>query len=243
MPVASGSALSYAFVVLATFGVTRLVDHLAAPPNTALPHHTVAVREQPCPQANNRFGGDRVAAAAPPHEAAAVAEPPRPSRGGRRTTSASQPYLAVIGFPIGIDERNTNRRALLRELWFPEYPNLGPGGSIRAEFVIGLLSFQGDGHDEVTIEQLHSEHRQYGDLSLVNAREATRDPYRGDPKNTGEKILAWFQRVVVEYRGTRFFLKADWDTWIHTTRTSRRHCRRRRCRSLRCPLWVFTRAR
>jgi len=59
---------------------------------------------------------------------------------------------------------------------------------------------------------------QWGDLALVNAREATRDPYRGDPKCTGEKIVAWFQQVVVIHRGTRFFIKADWDTWIHTTR-------------------------
>ena len=89
---------------------------------------------------------------------------------------------------------------------------------IRAEFIIGLLTYQGDGHDEATVEQLHAEHDAHGDLALVNAREATRDPYRGDPKCTGEKILAWFQQVVVVHRGTRFFLKADWDSWIHTVR-------------------------
>ena len=55
-------------------------------------------------------------------------------------------------------------------------------------------------------------------MALVNAREATRDPYRGDPKCTGEKLVAWFQQVVVTHRGTRYFVKADWDTWIHTTR-------------------------
>ena len=30
--------------------------------------------------------------------------------------------------------------------------------------------------------------------------------------------MAWFQQVVVTHRKTRFFIKADWDTWIHTTR-------------------------
>ena len=107
---------------------------------------------------------------------------------------------------------------LLRELWYPEYANLGPRGLIRAEFMIGLLTYQGDGHDAATVAQLHDEHVTYGDLALVNAREATRDPYRGDPKCTGEKIIAWFQQVVVVHKGTRFFLKGDWDSWVHTVR-------------------------
>jgi len=68
------------------------------------------------------------------------------------------------------------------------------------------------------VNELYSEHVTHGDLALVNAREATRDPYRGDPKCTGEKIVAWFQQVVVTHRKTRFFIKADWDTWIHATR-------------------------
>ena len=129
------------------------------------------------------------------------------------------PWLAVIGFPVGIDQRNYDRRALLRELWYPEYPNLDPAvGTIRCEFIIGLLTYQAEGHDEATVKQLHDEQATHGDLALVNAREATRDPYRGDPKCTGEKIIAWFQQVVVMHRGTRYFIKADWDTWIHTTR-------------------------
>ena len=130
--------------------------------------------------------------------------------------TTKQPYFIVIGFPIGIDDRNYKRRALLRELWYPEYPNIGK--TVRVEFVVGLLTYQGDGHEALIINQLHDEHDRYGDMALVNAREATRDPYRGDPKCTGEKIVAWFQQVVVVHRGTRYFLKADWDTWIHTTR-------------------------
>ena len=59
---------------------------------------------------------------------------------------------------------------LLRELWYPEYANLGPRGLIRAEFMIGLLTYQGDGHDAATVAQLHDEHVTYGDLALVNAR-------------------------------------------------------------------------
>ena len=51
----------------------------------------------------------------------------------------------MIGFPIGIDERNRDRRALLRELWYPEYDNIGK--TVRVEFVIGLLTYQGDGHE------------------------------------------------------------------------------------------------
>ena len=43
-------------------------------------------------------------------------------------------YFIVIGFPIGIDERNCDRRAR-RELWYPEYDNIGK--TVRVEFVIG----------------------------------------------------------------------------------------------------------
>ena len=108
----------------------------------------------------------------------------------------------MIGFPIGIDKRNSDRRALLRELWVSEYPNIGR--TVRAEFVVGLLTYQGDGHDDATLDALAAEHERYGDLALVNAREPTRDPYRGDPKCTGEKLVAWFQRVIVVHRRARF---------------------------------------
>ena len=90
-----------------------------------------------------------------------------PSAARRRTV----PHFAVIGFHVGIDDRNRDRRALLRELWYPEYANLGPQSAVRAEFIIGLLTYQGDGHDEATVRQLHDEHVAHGDLALVNARE------------------------------------------------------------------------
>ena len=206
----SARPLYYAVICVATFGFTRLVDHLYSPledVGSAARHLdearklAVVAAQRPCP----------------PEQKA-----PTPLVNGGSPSSArprsTQPHFAVIGFPVGIDDRNRDRRALLRELWYPEYANLGPSGLIRAEFIIGLLTYQGDGHDEATVEQLHAEHDAHGDLALVNAREATRDPYRGDPKCTGEKILAWFQQVVVVHRGTRFFLKADWDSWIHTVR-------------------------
>jgi hypothetical protein len=196
----------YALVAIATFVLTRLFDHLASPPE---PLHSVRSLSEKVPAAPTST------VVSPPLEAERKAMP-APTATAR--SSARTPYLAVIGFPVGVDERNSRRRALLRELWYPEYPNLGADGTIRAEFVIGLLTYQGDGHDDKTVQELHDEHAAYGDLALVNAREATRDPYRGDPKNTGEKIVAWFQHVVVAHRGTRFFLKADWDTWVHTTR-------------------------
>jgi len=86
------------------------------------------------------------------------------------------------------------------------------------QFIIGLLTYQGDGHDDETVERLFREQSRYGDLALVNAREPTRDPYRGDPKCTGEKIVGWFQQLVVTHRDARFVIKADWDTWIHTVK-------------------------
>ena len=75
-----------------------------------------------------------------------------PSRDGRRAgagkfappATPAGGYFIVIGFPIGIDERNCDRRALLREL-VPEYDNIGK--TVRVEFVIGLLTYQGDGHE------------------------------------------------------------------------------------------------
>ena len=218
-------------VVVATFAFVRLLDHMLVAPSIS---SSVAPRA-PCPSgasststAGSLAGGGSLASPGlvggtsdglpPPSPSSHAAQQPIAAAqpGMRRRTA---PHLAVIGFPVGIDERNRARRALLRELWYPEYPNLQCATcALRCEFVIGLLTYQGDGHDEATLQQLHDEHDAHADLALVNAREATRDPYRGDPKCTGEKIIAWFQQVVVVHRGTRFFIKADWDTWIHTVR-------------------------
>ena len=63
------------------------------------------------------------------------------------------PHIAVIGFPVGIDDRNRDRRALLRELWYPEYDNIGK--TVRVEFVIGLLTYQGDGHEDRIVNELY----------------------------------------------------------------------------------------
>lgn len=135
---------------------------------------------------------------------------------GTGSRALSKDYFIVIGMPVGVNERNRNRRNLLRKLWISEYPNIGK--TVRAEFIVGLQTYQGDGHDAETIQGLYEEHSKYGDLSMVNAREATTDPYRGDPKNTGEKLVAWMRLVVVMYANTAFFVKADWDSWIHTVR-------------------------
>ena len=199
-----GRPLQLAVVAIATFCITRLIDH------------AVVSRQ-------SSFATHRQLASTSVHVVPRLQPTASPSGPAREVHSADmprgrQPHLAVIGFPVGIDERNRARRALLRELWYPEYENLGPDSSVRCEFVIGLQTYQGDGHAESIVEQLHDEHVRFRDLALVNAREATRDPYRGDPKCTGEKILAWFQQVVVVHRGTRFFIKADWDSWIHTIR-------------------------
>ncbi len=207
---------------LATFAATRLVDWLAAPAGGGMAYmdRLLARRLSGVPprmEPTVRLPGWQARAAPGTRAAAATERPPERATGAKRGRR-SEPYLAVIGFPIGIDSRNRDRRALLRELWYPEYANLGADGTVRSEFVIGLLTYKGDGHDAATIEQLHREHVEHGDLALVNAREPTRDPYRGDPKCTGEKLVAWFQQVVVTHRGTRFFIKADWDSWIHTVR-------------------------
>ena len=127
-----------------------------------------------------------------------------------------QPPFILIGFPIGVDQRNRERRNLLRELWVPEYPNIGE--TVAYEFIIGTLTSYAQGHPASVLDELYHEDQTYGDLALVNAREATYDPYRGDPKCTGEKLVAWFQYVSIRYRKTAFFIKADWDTWIHTPR-------------------------
>ena len=210
-----------AIAVIFTFVLVRVLDYLVAPP---LEMNVVRIRDREAAPA--RRSASEVAAAQraavasivaehqPPPHAAAVEAPP--ATAAARSVAAATPPFIVIGFPIGIDKRNSDRRALLRELWVSEYPNIGR--TVRAEFVVGLLTYQGDGHDDATLDALAAEHERYGDLALVNAREPTRDPYRGDPKCTGEKIVSWFQQVVVVHRGTQFFVKADWDTWIHTTR-------------------------
>jgi hypothetical protein len=154
-------------LVVVTFLATRLIDRLNSPVPRVPP----------------------IAAAVPDSTSRSAAPASVEARAG-----LSRPaYFAVIGFPVGIDQRNRDRRALLRELWYPEYRNLGV--TIRAEFVIGLLTYQGDGHQPAILLGLNEEHRAHGDMAFVNAREATRDPYRGDPKCTGEKLVAWFQQV------------------------------------------------
>lgn len=185
-------------VVVVTFLATRFIDQLNLPVPRELP---IAVTVSD--------GTSRNAAPAAQLPSAA------PAISGSGSTNRGA-YFAVIGFPVGIDQRNRDRRALLRELWYPEYRNIGV--TIRAEFVIGLLTYQGDGHKPAIVQGLYEEHRAHSDMAFVNAREATRDPYRGDPKCTGEKLVAWFQQVVVVHREAKFFLKADWDTWVHTVR-------------------------
>ena len=246
---------------LATFALTRLLDRFgAAPPRASsagLEPAAAAAPHASAFAAARRLRRDEALAprADPPPVTAAAATPtaaplctvPLPRRPPRRRRQvcaagdAGRRLRIVIGFPIGIDERNRDRRALLRELWYPEYDNIGK--TVRVEFVIGLLTYQGDGHEVrgialtqrlpagrcsaappllclLSLRVAHRaaapllrrtasstsctlEHVAHGDLALVNAREATRDPYRGDPKCTGEKIVAWFQQVVVTHRKTR----------------------------------------
>ena len=215
-----------AVVALSTFALTRWFDTIALSgrPVQREPVEVDLLLGQA--RSESKAGARRQIAEAVPAEPAAVAVPTRsvvpqpwPASASAVEPAAVAPktaYFIVIGFPIGIDKRNYDRRQLLRAMWYPEYPNLGK--TVRSEFVVGLLTYQGDGHTAGVLEQLHTEHDAHGDMALVNAREATRDPYRGDPKCTGEKLVAWFQQVVVTHRGTAYFIKADWDTWIHTAR-------------------------
>ena len=172
--------------VLGTFAVVRVIDHVASsrevgvfgtPSINGARSRALARFQRPGARAPER--------APPPMSAPTPSATPAPSSGAE--------YFIVIGFPVGIDSRNTARRALFRRLWVPEYPNIGR--TVRYEFVIGLLSYQGDGHSDEILDKLHEEHEQYGDMAFVNAREATKDPYRGDPKCTGEKLITWFQQV------------------------------------------------
>jgi len=128
-------------VVVGTFLATRFIDRLSQPaPRVAVAdtatservHQIVAVAE-----------GPSAGATAPAFTAPAEMQPGA-SRG------ATPGYFAVIGLPVGIDQRNRDRRALLRELWYPEYRNLGV--TIRAEFIIGLQTYQGDGHSEDVVQ-------------------------------------------------------------------------------------------
>ena len=197
-----------AIVALSTFALTRWLD-------TFVLSGRPVQRE---PAQADLLAGARRQIAEPADEPAPVAVPTRPAAvsAAAATAAASavapaavapkEAYFIVIGFPIGIDKRNYDRRQLLRAMWYPEYPNLGK--TVRSEFVVGLLTYQGDGHAAAILDQMHEEHDAYGDMAFVNAREATRDPYRGDPKCTGEKIVAWFQQVVVAHRGTQFFCEA-----------------------------------
>ena len=149
---------------LATFALTRLLDRFgAAPPRASsagLEPAAAAAPHASAFAAARRLRRDEALAprADPPPVTAAAATPTAaplavPGSDGRRAgggkfappATPAGGYFIVIGFPIGIDERNRDRRALLRELWYPEYDNIGK--TVRVEFVIGLLTYQGDGHE------------------------------------------------------------------------------------------------
>ena len=150
---------------LATFALTRLLDRFgAAPPRASsagLEPAAAAAPHASAFAAARRLRRDEALAprADQPPVTAAAATPTAaplavPSGDGRRAgagkfappATPAGGYFIVIGFPIGIDERNRDRRALLRELWYPEYDNIGK--TVRVEFVIGLLTYQGDGHED-----------------------------------------------------------------------------------------------
>jgi hypothetical protein len=130
--------------------------------------------------------------------------------------SPKEPFFIVIGTPSGTDRRNVERRMILRDLWFTEYDNIGK--TVGAEFLMSLMTAQGEAQPEAVAKQLHEELNTYGDMVLLHAREPTSDPNRRHPVNSGEKVLAWFRYAVVQHYGAKFFIKADWDTWVHTTK-------------------------
>jgi hypothetical protein len=163
--------------------------------------------------------------------------------------SPKEPFFLVIGTPSGTDRRNVERRMILRDLWFTEYDNIGK--TVGAEFLMSLMTAQGEAQPEAVAKQLHDELNTYGDMVLLHAREPTSDPNRRHPVNSGEKVLAWFRCAVVQHHGAKlastltltlppapapalaliltryavvqhygakFFIKADWDTWVHTTK-------------------------
>ena len=182
------TTLQLAVVALTTFALTRWIDTVVrsgqehtSPAATELEllRRTQALRHPAEVPAAVPTGPQPVpvAAAAEPFSRPAITPVPAGSLPRPQPVPPKAPYFIVIGFPIGIDKRNYDRRQLLRAMWYPEYPNLGK--TVRSEFVVGLLTYQGDGHAAAILDQMHEEHDAYGDMALVNAREATRDPYRG----------------------------------------------------------------
>ena len=134
-----------AIVALSTFALTRWLD-------TFVLSGRPVQRE---PAQADLLAGARRQIAEPADEPAPVAVPTRPAAvsAAAATAAASavapaavapkEAYFIMIGFPIGIDKRNYDRRQLLRAMWYPEYANLGK--TVRSEFVVGLLTYQGDG--------------------------------------------------------------------------------------------------
>jgi hypothetical protein len=222
-----GSLLS---VAVCTFVLTRLLDVYIAPaPSLSGPNvHSLEQRisERPATGHSSTEGAGRGLLGSAEAEVldVSVARPTMAVPASATSNAAfpaatsvptSTDFFIVIGLPIGIDKNNRDRRYLLRRMWMAEYPNIGK--TVRVEFVIGLVTYQGDGHDEATLSGLYSEHSRFGDIAFVNAREATRDPYRGDPKCTGEKMVAWFCHVVAVHGNTPYFVKVGPrpDTWTH----------------------------
>jgi len=122
------------------------------------------------------------------------------------------PYV-VVG--VATTPKNTGHRSWIRPTWMT-LPNVR-SGSVKALFLIGLLTPQGIAHPAQLRATLRSEQAEHGDLLLLNARET---------KPPGEKMIGFFRWCATAYGvsaadgsgGTKYCVKTDDDTYVHTVR-------------------------
>ena len=108
---------------------------------------------------------------------------PRSACAAGNCTQAPAPSpvpFAVIG--VATSPKNTGHRSWIRATWMT-LPNVR-AGSVRAVFLLGVLSPHGVAHPSATRRALRREQRKHRDMLLLNARET---------KPPGEKMIGFFR--------------------------------------------------
>jgi len=125
------------------------------------------------------------------------------------------PYV-VVG--IATSPKNTGHRSWIRSTWMT-LPNVR-SGSVHAVFLIGVLTTGATAQPPAMRRQIRAEQSAHGDMLLLNTRET---------KPPGEKMIGFFRWCATAFgessaghpvsaEATRYCVKTDDDTYVHTVR-------------------------
>lgn len=146
-----------------------------------------------------------------------------------QSVAQKAPY-ALIGIPSFYE--SIEERTQVRQIgWIGEYPK---SNNVQYQFILGAIDNKGKIMNPAIIQREISLHN---DICVVNAREAMKNPV--DHKyHPGEKVIAWLRVSIFTFSKTRFFVKADIDTWINLPKLENNLLFHRNIRSLGNTLWA-----